>query len=101
MLIFFGIIIFGDHFTLLNGIGFSICIIGILIYKLERIFNLNNIKKQQKEEEEEKLLNDDDEDSDDFGDDIIGEQQQEEEEGKVKNEEVKGIEIKIQEDKQD
>eukprot|EP01080_Neovahlkampfia_damariscottae_P004136 gene4136-7446_t len=52
MLITCGIIIFGDHFTLINGIGFSICIIGIVIYQFDRLFNLNKIQKS----EEEKLL---------------------------------------------
>jgi hypothetical protein len=50
MVIGFGILIFHDSFTFLNGVGFSICICGILIYKLDRIWNFNYVEKTHEEQ---------------------------------------------------
>jgi hypothetical protein len=69
------ILIFKDKLTLLNIIGFLVCLSGILIYKIDRIINFKNDFDKNfesyNEEERDKLMNDLDEfDNVQFDDDL-------------------------------
>jgi hypothetical protein len=61
LLIALGMLLFGDKMTIVNSIGYVICLCGIIVYKVDRYIQLNKVDPPRAHTDLKNLIESDDE----------------------------------------